>query len=161
MAPGFEGPRPWLGPPPEFAGPGYGHPHQQQIPASRLLDALENGHEELHHGAVEPGVDDVSGDEKDAQDEYLLQLLTEGGAEKAQSVPGPGRAPGLDDGSEWAGGREHEDEEVCCICFERPMDSALEPCRHELCRQCAELMRSERNSCPVCNAEIESIVPRT
>ncbi|GAQ82144.1 YTH domain containig protein [Klebsormidium nitens] len=161
MGPGFEGPRPWLGPPPEFAGHGHGHHYQQQHPASRLLDALENGNEGLRHGAAGPGGDDVSGDEKDAQDEYLLQLLTEGGADKGQSVPEPGQAPGLGDGSEWAGGREHEDEEVCCICFERPMDAALEPCRHELCRQCAELMRSERNSCPVCNAEIESILPRT
>jgi hypothetical protein len=132
---------------------------------------LFNGQQGVSDKPIESVADSFAGatllDEKEMQDEYLLQLLTaSGGSEKATESWAPtvdqGSGSGLREGHEAAGVSEHhDDEEVCCICFERAMDTLLIPCSHALCRQCAELMQSARNSCPMCSQQIEMILPRT
>ena len=47
-----------------------------------------------------------------------------------------------------------EGESECCVCYDRPIDTGLEPCGHvALCAGCASRLRPRR--CPLCRANIQ------
>ena len=57
-----------------------------------------------------------------------------------------------------AGGEEEGGESECCVCYDRPIDTRLQPCGHvALCRQCA--VRLPQRRCPLCRAEIHDMLP--
>eukprot|EP00966_Prymnesium_polylepis_P178200 4126462-Prymnesium_polylepis.1 len=64
-------------------------------------------------------------------------------------------APAADaaDAADVAGGGESE----CCVCYDAPIDTGLEPCGHvALCAGCASRLRPQR--CPLCRADIHHTV---
>ena len=53
-----------------------------------------------------------------------------------------------------AGGDESESE--CCVCYDQPIDTRLEPCGHvALCAGCASRLQPRR--CPLCRADIHFV----
>ena len=69
---------------------------------------------------------------------------------------GSGSGGGIDGGGEAAGDDEEESE--CCVCYDRAIDTCLQPCGHAaLCRECATRLPQRR--CPLCRAEILDMVP--
>lgn len=61
-----------------------------------------------------------------------------------------------------AASNEAEEESECCVCFERKIDTKLEPCGHvALCAVCAGRLQAGAAAggrrCPLCRAEIQRI----
>lgn len=47
----------------------------------------------------------------------------------------------------------------CAICLSQPKDTALLPCRHMcLCSECAQRLRFQSNSCPICRQSVQSFL---
>ncbi|KAK4524562.1 hypothetical protein GAYE_SCF04G2463 [Galdieria yellowstonensis] len=47
----------------------------------------------------------------------------------------------------------------CAICLSQPRDTALLPCRHMcLCSECAQRLRFQSNSCPICRQSVQSFL---
>ena len=73
------------------------------------------------------------------------------GARGEQGGTGSGGSGGA------AGGGDEDVDVECCVCYDRRIDAALEPCGHvALCAQCAARLRPQR--CPLCRADITRIV---
>jgi hypothetical protein len=51
-----------------------------------------------------------------------------------------------------------QEDVACCICFESPKNAALVPCGHRLCFQYSNTIYDRRESCPLCNKEIQSVL---
>lgn len=49
---------------------------------------------------------------------------------------------------------ELSDMNLCCICFERPMQVVLD-CHHSYCEKCAEGWQEKSTECPLCRKEIK------
>jgi hypothetical protein len=64
---------------------------------------------------------------------------------------------GTDGDGGGAGDDESHDESECCVCYDNPIDTCLQPCGHvALCSSCAHRLRQRR--CPLCRAEILDMV---
>lgn len=46
-----------------------------------------------------------------------------------------------------------DDMNLCCICFERPMQLVLD-CHHAYCEKCAEGWHEKSTECPLCRSEV-------
>ncbi|GJQ09704.1 hypothetical protein GpartN1_g1495.t1 [Galdieria partita] len=47
----------------------------------------------------------------------------------------------------------------CAVCLSQPRDTALLPCRHMcLCSECAQRLRFQSNSCPICRQSVQSFL---
>jgi len=55
--------------------------------------------------------------------------------------------------------KEEEDiTEECCICFDAPKEALIAPCGHlSCCMTCAEALKNNSETCPICRGNIESI----
>ncbi|KAL3688908.1 hypothetical protein R1sor_015217 [Riccia sorocarpa] len=51
-----------------------------------------------------------------------------------------------------------EMDHVCCICMVGTKGAAFIPCGHTFCRQCTRKLRRERETCPICNCEIDGVL---
>jgi hypothetical protein len=56
-----------------------------------------------------------------------------------------------------AGKKENELNNECKICMERPLATALTPCGHTVCFQCAKKLKSESKDCPTCRVKISGL----
>jgi E3 ubiquitin-protein ligase MGRN1 len=46
---------------------------------------------------------------------------------------------------------KNDDKNECIVCMSNPRNTLLEPCKHVcLCAECAEILRNNRNACPIC-----------
>ena len=43
---------------------------------------------------------------------------------------------------------------LCCICFERPMQVVLE-CQHAYCETCSDGWQNKSDECPICRKQIK------
>eukprot|EP01062_Namystynia_karyoxenos_P065987 TRINITY_DN60009_c0_g1_i1.p2 TRINITY_DN60009_c0_g1~~TRINITY_DN60009_c0_g1_i1.p2 ORF type:complete len:365 (+),score=32.63 TRINITY_DN60009_c0_g1_i1:86-1180(+) len=56
-------------------------------------------------------------------------------------------------------GEEGDMGKLCVVCMEAERDTTAMPCRHMcLCSECAGEFRKKSNKCPVCRAEIDSLI---
>lgn len=47
----------------------------------------------------------------------------------------------------------------CRICFDKKIDVVLTPCGHHcLCQNCANLVKSKNQGCPICRKKIDQVV---
>jgi len=47
----------------------------------------------------------------------------------------------------------------CVVCLNNPRDTTILPCRHMcLCHECADILRTQTNRCPVCRSPVESLL---
>lgn len=55
-----------------------------------------------------------------------------------------------------------EDEGDCCVvCLTEPKNTIVLPCRHLcLCAECAQMLRSQTNTCPMCRTAIDRLMTR-
>lgn len=54
---------------------------------------------------------------------------------------------------------ELDDDTDCVICLTEPRNTTVLPCRHMcLCQGCAESLRSQSNSCPICRTNVEGLL---
>ena len=53
--------------------------------------------------------------------------------------------------------KDHEFNNECKICMERPLDTALTPCGHTVCFQCAKKLKFEQKYCPTCRDKISGL----
>ena len=53
--------------------------------------------------------------------------------------------------------KDHEFHNECKICMERPLDTALTPCGHTVCFQCAKKLKFEQKYCPTCRDKISGL----
>ena len=50
----------------------------------------------------------------------------------------------------------------CVICMSEPRDTTLLPCRHMcLCHECAKMLRTQTNKCPICRTPVQSLLEIT
>jgi len=50
----------------------------------------------------------------------------------------------------------------CVICMSEPRDTTLLPCRHMcLCHECAQMLRTQTNKCPICRTQVKSLLEIT
>jgi len=50
----------------------------------------------------------------------------------------------------------------CVICMSEPRDTTLLPCRHMcLCHDCAQMLRTQTNKCPICRTQVKSLLEIT
>lgn len=55
--------------------------------------------------------------------------------------------------------KENDEGTECVICLSEPKTTTVFPCRHLcMCRDCAKLLASQSNRCPVCRAIIEGML---
>ena len=63
-----------------------------------------------------------------------------------------------------AGGGDPSDDigRECVICMSEPRDTTLLPCRHMcLCHECAKMLRTQTNKCPICRTPVQSLLEIT
>ena len=53
--------------------------------------------------------------------------------------------------------KENDLNNECKICMERPLDTALTPCGHTVCFQCAKKLKFEQKYCPTCRDKISGL----
>jgi E3 ubiquitin-protein ligase MGRN1 len=47
----------------------------------------------------------------------------------------------------------------CIICMSEPRNTTVLPCRHMcLCGECAEMLRKNSSTCPICRTRVESLL---
>jgi hypothetical protein len=81
---------------------------------------------------------------------------------KIDNVFDPGRdASPRRTGDEEDGEGSDDDDELCVICLTNPKDTVVLPCRHLcMCSECAQVLRGQNNSCPMCRTGIERLMKR-
>jgi hypothetical protein len=74
----------------------------------------------------------------------------------------PVMMPAMDEGLSSARLSSSDDENECCVCYDRPIDTGLAPCGHvALCEACATRLYNSGargRRCPLCRADIENLV---
>ena len=55
--------------------------------------------------------------------------------------------------------KENEEGTECVICLSEPKTTTVFPCRHLcMCRDCAKMLATQSNRCPVCRSVIEGML---
>ncbi len=98
---------------------------------------------------------------------YELQEIygMDGAITAAPKDEATGTSDGSGNGAATAlGGKRHSPFEVpdgaeCIICMSEPRNTTVLPCRHMcLCGECAEALRRNGSTCPICRTKVESLL---
>ena len=142
------------------------HKHKKKArgPAAspEVLEALR-GDPELSHMFDDVRANGASALKKYWEDTELMSKIS--ARMRALQVGGEGGAGGSGEEASGEGGEasaasaELAEGRECVICLSAERDTTVLPCRHMcMCHECATALKTQTNKCPVCRADIESLL---